>query len=257
MLTRKFFPFLAAVLLIFVTSCSGRSHIQKVLDIFNEDCPQSLGEVGVMTGAELVGDNVIITCEMNEDLFNVVALKGHEALLKQNMKSVFQNPTDDVVALLEDLKKNDCSITYIFVGSTSGDSVSVTMTSDELENLDDSEELSPDKLLENHLAITAAQLPLQVDEMTVCNKIVREGDAVVYYYVVDETQLEVSDLEELRSIVEENLLNGIRAQRDDPASKVFIRTCRDANVNFIYRYNGSVSGDVVEFEIPIADVFAD
>ena len=236
-----------------LVSCSGQSRLEKLVKNIDDECPVMVGELGEMASAGIEDGNVVITILINEDVFNIDGLEAHPDVLHQSVLQGFRNPTDDMKELLNELKRCDAGLTYVYKGRTSGKTVSVTLTNEEVkEALKAAEtEQDPDELLDAQVAITVAQLPIQVDEITLMTDLVREDGCVVYYYDVDESVLDLDELEANSEAVVEVLTASLQQQKDSPGTSMFIRACKQANADIVYRYKGTTTGKIVSFTVDI------
>lgn len=64
-----------------------------------------MGEAGELTGVEMADGNAVITITVNEQLFNIDALKANPDLLHRTLVQNFCNPTDDMKALFDELRR--------------------------------------------------------------------------------------------------------------------------------------------------------
>lgn len=89
-------------------------------------------------------------------------------------------------------------------------------------------------------------MPAAVDNETVMTAVALEGDRAVYYYAVDEAALgtEVNDLVPLADSMKETIRNNLRAQ-NGPANKQFVELLVQSNVELVYRYEGTETGQLM------------
>jgi len=243
-------------MLLLAVSCGGNSNarLEKLVKTIDNECPKQINsevDFGTVTGAKLDGDNVVITVSMNEEFFNIKTLQDNEDLLMMNLRNILSSPTADTEALLDELEKGNGGITYVYVGRQSGEQVSATLSADEIKRLRNANS-NPDELLASQIEISNIHLPLQVDEMTVLKSIFREGDNVVYLYEIDEEQIAIQQIEAVRELFAEELLNEVKANVN--SSKLFFNACRNAKVNLIYRYSGNASDESIDFPLLIDDI---
>lgn len=244
-----------AVLSFLLCSCFGQSRLEKFVEKLNNECPASMGEAGELTGVEMADGNAVITITVNEQLFNIDAIKANPDLLHHTLVQNFRNPTDDMKALFGELRRCNAGLTYVYVGNETGNKVSATLTSDEIKTLFKSKgNDDPDRQLDAHIAITNAQLPVQIDESTVMSKLEREDDCIVYYYDVDDTQFSLDALEESRDLLTTSFINNLRQQKEQIATKDFIRACILADVDIAYCYRSTTTGREIRFYVPIDSI---
>ena len=252
---RILFAAVAAVSVLMFASCSGKSKLQEAVKSINDACPASMGMIGEMTSAEIDGDNVILTMSVDEQYINLEGLKNNPEVHKANMKAVFRTPSDDMKELIEALKEANSGITFVYVGKTSGRKVSVSLTSKEMQSMGNEEDEDPDAALDAQIAIANAQVPVQVDEITTLVQVTREPGVVAYLYEIDEQRASMEQLENAREVMASMLVEALQTQRNEVSSRYFMEICHKTGVDFLYRYRGSTTGQIVEILIPSADIF--
>ena len=104
------------------------------------------------------------------------------------------------------------------------------------------------------IRIAAADCPMVIDEMTTVTDIFREEGNVVYACSVDEGIAEVSvselDMPLIRDVMKNAMLETLKEMNEnDDDFKEFVKLCKDAGCNIVYRYIGSESG--YSMDIPI------
>lgn len=254
---RFFVAAVVAVLSVFAfVACFGQSRLEKLVKEINDQCPIKAGELGEVTGAEVKEEGAVFTLMVDETVFNIDALNSNPDIIRQSLLESLKNPSDEVKALVDELKLCNSSLTYIYKGKTSGKTTSVTITSDEIKNASkmSTSDQDPEALLNAQIAVTNVQLPLQIDEATIMTRLEREGNCVVYYYEVDETLVDFDYLEENASSVEEMLTMQLQQQKYDVGSATFIRACKENNTNIVYRYIGTNTGRTLSFTVNIDNV---
>ena len=86
------------------------------------------------------------------------------------------------------------------------------------------------------------------------SKLEREDDCIVYYYDVDESQFSLDALEESRDLLTTSFLDNLRIQKEQIATKSFIRACILADVDIAYCYRGTTTGREIRFYVPIDSI---
>lgn len=256
MRTRRFIisAFFAISTLFFV-SCFGQSRLEKLVKSINDECPYSAGESGEMTSAEIKDGNAVVTFTVNEELMNIEVLQANPDLLRNSLVQIFNNPTDDLKELIDELKRCNAGLTYVYVGEVSGKSISVTMTSDELKEMSKSnKDKNPDEFLDAQISITNAQTPVRIDEMTVMTRLEREDDCAMFYYDVDESQFSFDEVEDAKDMVVEMLIENLRMQKNQPENTAFIHACKLADVDIAYKYRGTTTDREIIFIVPIDSI---
>ena len=104
--------------------------LENQIAMENSTYPILVEEGMEMIKVEDAGDNVIYHCRVDEDLYDLYLLKLNENEVKRNMEEVFEDPlTNKQIKLLSSLGKG---LVYHYYGDTSGKSVDITFTPDEL-----------------------------------------------------------------------------------------------------------------------------
>ena len=239
-----------------ICACTGESRLNKLVKAINDECPISAGEFGEITSAEIQDGNAVITNTINEEFCNIDGLNANPEIMHQSLLESFLHPTDDMKELVDELKRCDAGLTYVYVGKTSGKTASVTLTNEEIKELarKGNSDLDADELLDAKIKITNVHMPITIDEATVMTQLVREDDCVVYLYDVDETQISIADLTAERETVEMLLTESLQQQKENIANKDFIRACKMADVDIAFRYHGTTTGKEATFVVPIDNI---
>lgn len=255
---KKFFLTLIGITtILFASSCGGNSQLRKLVSEINNRCPISIDALGEVTNAKLDGNNVIVTVSMAEDLLSIETIQNNTEMMKPNViQALGNNPSDQMRALVDILSKNNGSLTYEYIGKSSGKKATITITGDELKDISKVGN-DPDAALDAQLAITNIHFPMQLDDVTTIVNVTRENGNVVYLYDIDEANFDLNQIEEEQDDVLDYLFESLRMQRDNVSSKMFIQACYNAKADIIYRYRGNVTGKAIDFKISIEDVFED
>lgn len=250
-----FYFFFSVIMVFALVSCYGRNRLELLVDKMNEECPVSAGVIGEVTGFEIEDNNVLVTLMVNENILNVEALKSNPDLMHNNIMIGFQNPTPEMEELVDELRRCKAGLAYRYVGNVSGEEATVSLTSDEIKSLSKSRGFKdPDAVLDAQISVTNAQLPMQLDEMTVMTKLLREDDCLVYCYDVDENLLTLDDLDASGDFMEQMLIDELRVAKDRPESKQFFEACKLADVDIAYRYRGTLTGRTIQYIVPIDSI---
>ena len=254
-----FFAALSVCVGSMLVSCmsNANSEMKKILKGIDEKCPIPFGSFGEFTSATLDGDNAVFTLSCSEEAMNLDSLQQHEDLVKTGIIQSFATLNDENVQLLMDeLVKADMGITYRFIGKTTGGKLEVNVSADEIKKLKQSSAGSgdPDKLLETNIQMSNVQCPMSMGNGLVMNKVVREGDNVVYVYEVDENLISIDLLKSKEKELVAGLREEVKNSVNDAAMTTFLKLCRAAHVGLGYRYVGATSGKTVTFFIPANEI---
>lgn len=96
----------------------------------NSQCPLTIDEGMTITRAYDDGSNLIYECRIDEQMYDIEMLKYNESEMKKSIKSVFNEPmTSRYINLCSSLDKG---LIYRYNGDTSGKSVDIIFTPEEL-----------------------------------------------------------------------------------------------------------------------------
>lgn len=104
--------------------------LDNQLAMENSRCPYLVGEGMEMVKAYDDGENIIYACRIDEDMYDISALKYAQDEIKQNIKEIFNDPIME--KQLGIIKSLDKGFVYHYYGDTSGESVDIVFTNDEL-----------------------------------------------------------------------------------------------------------------------------
>ena len=219
------------------------SKLQQTVESINQECPMSLGIAGDMTSVLWEDGNVVITCQMNEDLLNLTKLKESPAVLKESALSMCRNATGDLAELISLLSNENAGLILKYKGISSGTVVSAVISRKDLEeaaSTKDSEK-NPLEFLETQVNVTNSQLPMQIaDGMTIIGLSI-EGGYVVYDVDVDEDLYSIASIEMNKKEVKQELKRNL--SQPDASLQSFIAACKNADKGIAYRYMGDISGN--------------
>lgn len=238
-------------------SCQQDSKLKKSVKQANKECPVSLGVSGEMTSITLDEETntVIIDYLMDEQYFNVAVMKKNTDLLKDQVYSLIATAEGNLKVMTEELLAADANLTLRWTGKKSGETVEITLSSEEIKKARKSGEAyaNPLKMLENAIKVTNEQAPMKVDNATTMVGLTIEGDFATYRYMIDETQVPMHKLYDMRDQMKENLRNSI-LKEPDPALKDFINLCKRANKGIAYKYEGEQSGNTCIIEFGVSEL---
>lgn len=121
-----------------MTSClTPEQKMQKSIEAANKDCPMDLGGGLTMVSMATEGNNVISTCEVNEETMGMsIALWNNPEIkdaMKDGMVKAFLNGGNkDVAELTKMCKEANYNLIFRYVGKPSGEVVDITINADEM-----------------------------------------------------------------------------------------------------------------------------
>lgn len=96
----------------------------------NSRCPYLVAEGMEMVKVYDDGANIVYACRIDEDMCDISALKYAQDEIKQNVKDMFNDPI--MRKWLGVIKSLDKGFVYHYYGNTSGESVDIVFSNDEL-----------------------------------------------------------------------------------------------------------------------------
>lgn len=111
-----------------------RMILENSVAMQNSSMPMKIDEGMVQTKVSIVDDNVVYYYELDEDLYDIKAMKNMPTELKDGIREELKNMRRDPIIQRELQMLNALGIGYMYryYGKTSKDYVDVTFTSDEL-----------------------------------------------------------------------------------------------------------------------------
>lgn len=225
--------------------------LNEIVEILQEMLPISMGTLGEMTDIYLEYNELVLVSNVDESIVNIANLQKEPALLKENLRQMVLDEDSSFRFLVDELLKSGKGLRLVYIGKTTGKSVSCAMTSKELKQAINSGTDDPMKRLEMQIKITNAQLPMDLGNGLVNTKLVKEGNYVVYYYDCDEDMIDIEILQNT-TLMKGMLLEEINS--DDPAISLFRQYCKDAGCGIAYCYVGKTSGKVARILLPVNEL---
>jgi hypothetical protein len=109
--------------------------------------------------------------------------------------------------------------------------------------------LSKEVLLDQEIASSNAQMPIQMDNATTLLSLSRDGEIVTYEYLLDENEVDFSQFIEDKAQHRNKLSNQITLlSTTEPSMHAFMSLLKETGKSLRYRYKGNSSGVVVTIE---------
>lgn len=212
----------------------------------NKECPISAGEIGEMTSITSDGKVLTLTFSLNENLVKVEQLKETPEQLKQSAKAMAKAATGETKELFTLLKEERAGLKIVYVGNKSGQSVSVSLTYDELmdttkEGDNSSAKDNAEEMLQTQVKLTKNQMPLTIEKGLTITDINIKGLYVVYDVEVDEDLYSVETMSENADDIKASMMENLKT--DDVSMRTFVKACKTANRGIAYCYIGNNSGE--------------
>ena len=240
--------FIAVLLSIFTlghTVTYGQSALLKdLVSTISKVTPYSYGKSGELTKVSLNKKELTYTLSVNETYTNVTALKSNPELIKENLQMVVLYMYQDawMKMAFNELIESDMGFKVIYIGKTSKKKATCRLNAEELKQTIELslDEKSADKFLETLINLTNIQMPIKIDLGMEITKMYREGNYLIYEFIVEES---LYDINSLRNKMEENraaILETVNNESDG-ASVEFRKACKNAGVGIGYRYIGKMT----------------
>lgn len=250
---------LAVILFAVLTLGSGNvCHAQSetltdVIKSLQENLPISMGWMGEITGISINDGNLLLTCSVDESVIDISKLQKEPDLMKTNMLQWLSGSNYQYGFFFDALTEEDLGLKVLYIGKTSGDSVSCELTTAEIKKRDSfAKNYDPMKHLDLQLQQVNAQMPMKEDEGLTCTKVARKGKYVVYYFLCDEPEYDMKLMKKIQPTMYALALNGLNS--DDVSITQFRRLCIEAKVGIAYYYIGKKSGKTAKVKIPHKDL---
>ena len=235
-----------------LAGCLAENKLKLAVDAANKKCPLSMGAAGDIESIEYEDGVVTYTLALDEQLSNLKAMSENPDVVKRTVMTNFANPSSELKAMHDLILDANASVRYVYKGKSSGESFEVTFTADELKAAEDNTNPTAEDKLNAEIEATNMQLPMQVDEVTVLEKMVVEGNSVVYLYQVDESVVSIDDMRSNTDATKENLKNSL--MNGGPLVQGFMKKVVDTGRDLRYRYTGSKNKETAEVVFTPADL---
>ena len=243
---------LMGCVVVLLAGCLAENKLKLAVESANKRCPLSMGIAGDVESIEYEDGLVTYTLAINEQVSNLKALSENPDVVKRTIMTNFANPASDLKPMHDLILDANASVRFVYKGKSSGESFEVTFTADDLKAAEDNTNPSAEDKLYAEIEATNMQLPMQVDEVTVLEKLVVEGNSVVYLYLVDESRVSIDDMKSNTDATKENLKSML--MNGGPLVQAFLKKVVDTGRDLRYRYAGSESGESMEVVFTPADL---
>lgn len=235
-----------------LAGCLAENKLKLAVEAANQKCPFSMGAAGDIESIEYEDGLVTYTLALNEQLSNLKAMSENPDVVKRTVMTNFANPGSELKGMHDLILDANASVRYVYKGKSSGESFEVTFTADELKAAEDNSNPSAEDKLNAEIEATNMQLPMQVDQATVLEKMVIEDNSVVYLYQVDESVVSIDDMRSNNDATKENLKNSL--MNGGPLVQEFLKKVVNTGRDLRYRYTGSENGETAEVVFTPADL---
>ena len=212
----------------------------------NAQCPLSLGVMGEMTSMTVEDDVLVMRYDINEDFYSVASLADDRQAMRDNAKVMLSNPSGAQRTLMESVVKAGAKMKVSFHGKESDAIASITFRPEELEELLNND-ITPDEKLATSIASTRQQLPMHIAQGMDVVDLKREGNNVIYVYIVDETMYSIDLFEQNKAQMKETVMSELGST--GAIERQFVELVGNAGANLVYRYKGDDSGAYTDVTI--------
>ena len=234
---------LLAIGIIAVAATACQSELEKKVNELNDMCPLLVdenGQFGELTSVTYDDGDVTLVYTMEENIVNVHALAMLKPLLERAALAACQNPKGELRDIINLLIEEEAGLVMTVTGATTGESVSVRLSSDQIKGAagnDDGDQLA---LLKAQVEVTRAQLPAQLDEGVLLRSVELEDDYVVYEVIIIDSEY-FSHIVNNQDEVRQDMLTGLTTSGEQTAK--FVGLCRSCGKGISYSYVDANSGE--------------
>lgn len=244
-------------LFIMLFGCGDRSEVilKQTIEAFDEMCPINLGMIGDLLGAKYDGKakEVQMYYYTNEEFFDLDVLKDSSVQILTK-KAMLLSYTSDQMArqFVEQIIRADASLRVTFKAISTGTSSVMIFSVDELkEGLANpmSEAESNQMLLEIWLARENAICPNVIDYGMTEVGAFDDGSNIIFCCNVDEEELDMSDIEDARTEIKQNMKETFVA-----VYGYQLEVFRSVGRGCVFHYCGDTSGKTVDIIFSIDEL---
>ncbi|MFA6779144.1 MAG: hypothetical protein WCU80_05100 [Paludibacteraceae bacterium] len=233
-------------------SCVSDAKLKIEIAVANKKCPIDMGAIGQISKITYDGKDVAYFFEVNEPLINVEALKSNQDLLMQSVRSQFVNPKGDIKTLLNLVVDAGANLKFVYKGNTTGNTAECFLSASEIKSIMSGENLNDGEVskLESIIKISNAQLPQNIGDGLVLEKMTMEGPDVFYNYMLDTTLVDISVINAEISIMKATILESLK---QETSVFMFLNSCVDEKKNLVYRYR-TPAGETADVRVSVDEL---
>lgn len=234
---------------------SSREEMKMMVAALNAEMPISMGALGNMESASLVGDSLVM--HLNIDAYDNMGIEykmPRPEEMRDGLKLNFVNMAQMDESFGSFLDYISSQGLWLAVDVVVGDkSFKVALSPGEQQEILTSE---PDYKLfiAKNIAQTKESLPIDMGVMKIVDYGL-VGNDLVATFVVDESQLNMSNLKGSESMMKDNLISAV-VSSTDPTLSVLAIQCAKAGYNIAYKYVGDISKDEVTVTITPSEILS-
>lgn len=237
-------------LLLVTTSCNkAKSELQNIVNEGAKNCPYDLGIVGQLSNIvyDQEADEVLMTLSIKEGIpIKLNVMREMINTLQKTLMSSFAESSSST-KLMKKIAAADGKVTIV-MKDASGDKLEIPLSESDVKDIANGNvaSMTAKEYIDFQIALTNAQCPAQVDEITVMQSVRLEGNYWIYKYTVNEEYITMEDLEANIDMLKQNTLQTLSV---DTSGKILFKNCKEAGIKLRYEYVGDQSGYSCHFDI--------
>lgn len=247
---KKLLMFLAVVLAVCLGACTdaARTQLRTQSELLNRQCPVQVGSGISIKGVEYntESNDLVLTYVNDETIGSVSALRNagdaQRRFLANFLTAEANNKFFDLIV------KAKAGITIDFVGAVSGDTASIHFSQEEIAELSSNRDRKVDdrEQLENIVAITNAQCPIQLDgEALVLTNVALSEHNLEFHYSFDSEVYDPQGNSEFEDILFEGLSEELTESSNDLQLELMKKL--DVGVTYIMKPTDGGAPVIIEF----------
>lgn len=218
--------------------------LRKEIEDLNSKCPFTIGYMEV-TGAEYSDGCATITAAVDENYMNLDAMdEADMGLMKRGwIQQMTLSGDDKTKAIYKEIATEGGTIKYKFKGKQSGKSVTMTVTSSDLKDIEHPEKYSPDpeSVLQMEIKTINALMPNQLQKGVTAESLILKGNYIISTTVIDEDLFSIDDYKNNPQAKEGIRRHIIDRTGMDNESKKFVDLIKKAGKGIVYKIVGDKS----------------
>ncbi len=226
-------------LILLISGCTNprKVQLQLIVEQINSDCPITYGNFAVFEQVSYQENKneVFFKFLLNEDGVDINSLGRTQSYQKEFLANYLRS---DISEFLKKMIDADATLSVIYKGMQSQDSMVLTLTPQELKTIADAEPVADNKrkALELSIASANALCPDTVEEGLVMTGVSIADDFVCYYYTYDTELFEFEDstLPHVKEAIYQNLKQGMETE---PTLKYEISLIKECKMGIRYIYS--------------------
>lgn len=241
------------MVMVIAISCESnyRELLKKEITASNRQCPMHFGDAATLNSMKYDDTKNTVQFYYSIADYNFEVFKQSPDVMKNQI--MLSLKSDDTKELLNLMDKANSSLELIFKQMNGSEEITLTVTADELRGISNgSMNTAGDsrKRLENIIQMENTVCPYELEKGMTMNRVYLEGDKAVYECSVDEDLYDISLLRQMKGDVKEGIEEVFKG---DPTMQNAAEVFAENNIDVIYRYVGSSSGESCEIVFTPAD----